>query len=65
MGMPNLNDIFGKALGGRTQTRRMTVADSYDVLVAEGGGKPLDEEQVALGVRSGRWSRTARVPGRD
>jgi len=46
MGMLNLNDIFGKALGGRTKTRRMTVADSYDVLVAEEADKLLDEEQV-------------------
>jgi ATP-dependent HslUV protease ATP-binding subunit HslU len=46
MGMINLNDILGKALGGRTKRRRMTVADSYDILVAEESDKLLDEEQL-------------------
>jgi len=35
MGMINLNDMLGKALGGRTKPRRMTVAESYDVLIDE------------------------------
>jgi ATP-dependent HslUV protease ATP-binding subunit HslU len=46
MGMLNLNDIFGKALGGRTKTKRMSVADSYEVLVGEESDKLLDQEQV-------------------
>ncbi len=46
MGMINLNDMFGKAFGGRTKSRRMTVADSYDVLIAEESDKLLDEEKV-------------------
>ncbi len=47
MGMINLNDMLGKALGGqRTKRKRMTVGESYDVLVAEESDKLLDEEQV-------------------
>jgi ATP-dependent HslUV protease ATP-binding subunit HslU len=47
MGMINLNDMLGKAFGGqRTKRRRMSVAESYDVLVAEEADKLLDEEQV-------------------
>tara|TARA_R110002167_G_scaffold244516_5_gene450022 strand:- start:813 stop:2120 length:1308 start_codon:yes stop_codon:yes gene_type:complete len=46
MGMLNLNDMLGKALGGRTKRRRMPVGDSYDVLVAEESDKLLDEEQI-------------------
>ena len=47
MGMPNLNDMLGKALGGeRTKRRRLTVAESYDVLVAEESDKLLDEEAL-------------------
>ncbi len=46
MGMVNLGDIFGKALGGRTKRRRMTVAESYDVLIAEESDKLLDQETV-------------------
>ncbi|CAK0766301.1 ATPase component of the HslVU protease [uncultured Gammaproteobacteria bacterium] len=46
MGMLNLNEIFGKAMGGRTKTRRMTVAESFDVLMAEESDKMLDQEKV-------------------
>ncbi|MGC2854705.1 ATP-dependent protease ATPase subunit HslU [Novispirillum sp. DQ9] len=46
MGMVNLSDIFGKAFGGRTKPRKMTVSDSYEVLVREEADKLLDEEQV-------------------
>ncbi|MDP6567444.1 MAG: ATP-dependent protease ATPase subunit HslU [Alphaproteobacteria bacterium] len=46
MGMINLNDMLGKAFGGRTKRRRMNVADSYEVLIDEEADKLLDEEQV-------------------
>ena len=46
MGMVNLNDILGKAFGGRTKPRRMTVEESYDVLIAEEGDKLLDQDAV-------------------
>ncbi|WP_119460520.1 ATP-dependent protease ATPase subunit HslU [Rhodospirillaceae bacterium SYSU D60014] len=46
MGMLNLNDILGQAFGGRTKPRRMTVADSYQVLIAEESDKLLDQEKV-------------------
>ncbi|TBX16187.1 ATP-dependent protease ATPase subunit HslU [Nioella sediminis] len=42
----NLGDIFGKAFGGRTVKRRMTVASSYDVLIDEEADKLLDQETV-------------------
>src|SRR5438128_712969 len=46
MGMLNLGDIFGKAFGTRSKPRRMTVADSHRVLVAEESDKLLDQETV-------------------
>jgi ATP-dependent HslUV protease ATP-binding subunit HslU len=46
MGMVNLGDIFGKAFGGRTKPRRMTVSESYGVLLAEESDKLLDQEKV-------------------
>ncbi len=46
MGMINLNDLLGKAFGGRKKTRRMTVAESHSVLVAEESDKLLDQERV-------------------
>ncbi|MEQ8604912.1 MAG: ATP-dependent protease ATPase subunit HslU [Marivibrio sp.] len=48
MGMINLGDMFGKAFGGRTKKRTMTVKDSYDVLVAEEADKLLDHEAIKL-----------------
>src|SRR5215212_9612712 len=46
MGMLNLGDIFGKAFGGRSTTRKMTVADSHRVMMAEESDKLLDQERV-------------------
>ena len=46
MGMLNLGDMFGKAFGGRTTRKKMTVADSYDVLIGEEADKLLDDEAV-------------------
>ena len=46
MGMINLNDIFGKAMGGRTKKRKVTVEESHALLVAEESDKLLDEEAV-------------------
>jgi len=47
MGMINLGDIFGKAFGGRTVKRRMTAAESYEVLIGEEVEKLLDDEVIA------------------
>ncbi|MEY8828334.1 ATP-dependent protease ATPase subunit HslU [Sedimentitalea sp. XS_ASV28] len=46
MGMMNLGDMFGKAFGGRTVRRKMTVADSYEILIGEEADKLLDDETV-------------------
>ncbi|ODM41953.1 ATP-dependent protease ATPase subunit HslU [Cereibacter johrii] len=46
MGMMNLGEIFGKAFGGRTQRRKMTVAESHDILMNEEADKLLDDEVV-------------------
>ncbi|MCH9050751.1 MAG: ATP-dependent protease ATPase subunit HslU [Proteobacteria bacterium] len=46
MGMLNLGDIFGKALGQRTKPRRMTVAESHEVLIEEESDKMLDQDRV-------------------
>ncbi|WP_209505257.1 MULTISPECIES: ATP-dependent protease ATPase subunit HslU [unclassified Ruegeria] len=46
MGMMNLGDIFGKAFAGRTVRKRLTVAESYDVLIGEEADKLLDDETV-------------------
>ena len=46
MGMLNLGDIFGKAFGTRSKPKKMTVAESHRVLVAEESDKLLDQEMV-------------------
>ncbi len=46
MGMLNLGDLFGSAMGGRKKRRRVKVADSYELLIAEEADKLLDEETV-------------------
>ena len=46
MGAISIGDIFGKLGGGRTKTRRVTVAESHDILVNEESDKLLDNDQV-------------------
>jgi ATP-dependent HslUV protease ATP-binding subunit HslU len=46
MGAVSIGDIFGKALGGRTKTRRVLVRDSYEILVNEESDKMLDQDQL-------------------
>ena len=46
IGVLNLNDIMGKAFGGRTKKRKTTVAESYEILVEDESDKMLDQEQV-------------------
>jgi len=46
MGMLNLGDMFGKAFGGRTVRRKLSVAESYEILIGEEADKLLDDEAV-------------------
>ena len=46
MGAISIGDIFGKLGGGRTKTRRVTVAESYDLLINEESDKLLDNDQL-------------------
>ena len=46
MGMMNLGDMFGKAFGGRMTRKKMTVSESYEVLIGEEADKLLDDETV-------------------
>jgi ATP-dependent HslUV protease ATP-binding subunit HslU len=52
VGAINLSDMFGKAFGGRTKTRRTTVREAYEPLVAEESDKLVDQDalvQEAIG----------------
>ena len=46
VGAISIGDIFGKAMGGRTKARRLTVAEARDPLVAEESDKLLDQDQI-------------------
>jgi len=46
VGVMNLGEMFGKAFGGQKKTRKVLVADSYDLLIGEESEKLLDQDQV-------------------
>ncbi|HEX2581921.1 MAG TPA: ATP-dependent protease ATPase subunit HslU [Dongiaceae bacterium] len=46
MGMMNLNEMLGQAIGGRTKPRRINVRESYAILTAEESDKLLDQDKV-------------------
>ncbi|KCZ86979.1 ATP-dependent protease ATPase subunit HslU [Hyphomonas jannaschiana] len=47
MGMINLSDMLGKAMGGRTKRVRTTVKDAYKPLLDEEADKMIDEEAIS------------------
>ena len=46
IGMINLNDMLGKAMGSKTKKKKITVADSYEILVNEESDKLIDSDQI-------------------
>ena len=46
IGVINMSELLGKAFGGQTKSRRVTVKESHDILIAEESDKLLDEEKV-------------------
>ncbi len=46
MGMINLGDIFGKAFGSRTKTRKLPVPEAREVLLGEESDKLLDQDKA-------------------
>jgi len=46
MGMINLNEIFGKAMGGRTRRHKATVEEFWATLIEEESDKLLDQEKI-------------------
>ena len=46
MGMINLNDILGKALGNRTAQRRLSVEDAFELIMNEESDKLLDPDKL-------------------
>lgn len=46
MGMMNIGDMFGKAFGGQTKPKKMSVEHSYEVLLSEEADKLLDEDSI-------------------
>ena len=46
MGMINLNDMLGKALGRRSKKKRLNVVESYDLLMDEESDKLVDQDKL-------------------
>lgn len=46
IGVMNISEMLGKAMGGRTKQRRTSVKESYGLLINEESDKLLDQEQV-------------------
>jgi len=47
VGMINLSDMLGKAMGGRTRRRKLPVEAALEALVAEESDKRLDDDEIA------------------
>jgi len=47
VGVFNLSDMLGKAMGGRSKKVKTTVKDSYKLLIADESDKLIDSDQIA------------------
>ena len=48
MDMQGLHDMFGKAFGTRTTRKRVSVRDSYDLLIGQEADKLLDDDTIKV-----------------
>jgi ATP-dependent HslUV protease ATP-binding subunit HslU len=46
MGMINFNDMLGKAFGQRSSPRKLSVVESYEILMADESDKLLDNDKI-------------------
>ncbi|SDR24907.1 ATP-dependent protease ATPase subunit HslU [Pseudovibrio sp. Tun.PSC04-5.I4] len=46
VGVMNISDMLGKAFGGQTKSKRTSVKDSHQLLLAEESDKLLDDEKI-------------------
>ena len=46
VGMINISDMLGKAFGGATKIKKVTVAESHKILMTEESDKLIDEDQI-------------------
>jgi ATP-dependent HslUV protease ATP-binding subunit HslU len=46
--MQGLQEMFGKAFGGRTLRKKVKISDSYDLLIGQEADRLLDDETVKL-----------------
>lgn len=51
VGMINIGDMLGKAFGGRTKKRKMTVAEAHEALMREESDRLLDQEKAVREAR--------------
>jgi len=53
IGMINLSDMLGKAMGGKTKKKMIKVSDSYEVLVNDESDKLIDHDQIISEAKQG------------
>ncbi len=46
MSMVNMSDMFGKAFGDKTKKKKLSVEESYEILMQEESDKLLDEDKI-------------------
>jgi ATP-dependent HslUV protease ATP-binding subunit HslU len=46
VGMINISEMLGKAFGQKTKSRRTTVGEAYNILVAQESDKLIDQDQI-------------------
>ena len=52
IGMINISDMLGKAMGSKAKKKKMTIKESHEILIAEESDKLIEQEKIVKSAKS-------------
>ena len=52
IGMINVSDMLGKAMGGKAKKKKMTIKESHEILLAEESDKLIEQEKIVKSAKN-------------
>ena len=52
VGMINIGDMFGKAMGNKSKKRKMTIKESHDILITQESEKMIEQDKIVKSAKT-------------
>ena len=52
IGMINVSEMLGKAMGGKTKKRKMSIKESHEILIAEESDKMIEQDKIVKSAKN-------------